>query len=75
MKVLNENTEEITVKFNKTEFRHIQNFFICNDKENLKSMCNEDEFKAVEKLVYLEDVDKGFYDELGNLLNEKKPKK
>ena len=72
MKVLNENTEEITVKFNKTEFRHIQNFFISNDKEKLKSMCSEDEFKAVKNLVYLEDVDKGLFEEIGKVLEDKK---
>ena len=74
MKVLKENTEEITVKFDKTEFRMLQNFFICNKPEILKEMCVQDEFKVIEKLVYLKDVDKGFYDELGGLLNEMKSK-
>lgn len=72
MKVLNENSEEITVRFDKTEFRMLQNFFICNKPDVLKEMCVQDEFKVIEKLVYLKDVDKGLFEEISDLLKSKK---
>lgn len=70
MTVIDENSDEVTIKFNKTEFRKIQNFFILNEPEVIKKMCVSDEFIAIEKLVYLEGVDKGFFKELSDFLNK-----
>lgn len=72
MKVQNENSQNITVKFNKDDFLKIQNFFRCNKPGIIKGLCKDEEFSAIKKLVYLDDVNKGLYDEIGKLLDSKK---
>jgi len=74
MEVLKENSDKITVEFKKTEFLMIQNFFRFNDPDKIKKMCILDEFNIIENFVYLEDTDKGFYDELSKFLNQQNQK-
>lgn len=70
MKVSKENSNYVTIEFDKNDFNNIRNFFITNNQEEIKSMCTKSEFKSIEKLVYLEDVDKGLFDELSRVLDE-----
>lgn len=68
MKVLKENSEKIVIEMSKFDFNNLRNIFILN-----KKFCDEDldknEYDVAEKIVHLEDAEKGLFDEINKLLN------
>jgi len=71
MKVLSENSEKIVIEMSKFDFNNLRNIFIQNKKfcdENL----NKNEYDVAEKIVYLENTDKGLFDEIDELLKNTK---
>jgi hypothetical protein len=71
MKVLKENSEKIVIEMSKFDFNNLRNIFILN-----KKFCDEDldknEYDVAEKIVHLEDAEKGLFDEINKLLKSKK---
>lgn len=73
MKVLKEDSEKIVIEMSKFDFNSLRNIFILN-----KKFCDEDldknEYDVAEKIVYLENTDKGLFDEIKEVLIKTKSK-
>lgn len=73
MKVLNENSNTVTIEFDKHDFNEIRNFFITRPEEEIYNLCSSPgQFEAIKKLVHLEDVDKGLFEEIFRFLDKDK---
>ena len=70
MKVVKENSENITIEMSKEDFNDLRNIFHQN-KIFVDEQLSKSEFEVVSKIIYLENTDKGLFDEISNLLNDK----
>ena len=73
MKVVKENSENITIEMSKEDFNHLKNIFVYN-KEFVTNDLDKYGFDVAEKIVYLENTDKGLFDEIETLLKHTKKK-
>ncbi len=71
MKVIKENSENITIEMSKDDFNHLRNIFHQN-KKFVDEQLSKSEFEVVSKIIYLENTDKGLFDEITTLLSSKK---
>ena len=69
MKVVKENSENITIEMSKEDFNNLRNIFHQN-KIFVDEQLSKSEFEVVSKIIYLENTDKGLFDEISNLLND-----
>ena len=69
MKVVKENSENITIEMSKEDFNDLRNIFHQN-KIFVDEQLSKSEFEVVSKIIYLENTDKGLFDEISNLLND-----
>ncbi len=69
MKVIKENSEHITIEMSKDDFNHLRNIFHQN-KKFVDEQLSKSEFEVVSKIIYLENTDKGLFDEISNLLKD-----
>ena len=73
MKVLSENSDRVTIEFDKMDLVNIQSFFFSREMKQIKDMCEDNEqFESIKKLVHLEDINKGLFDEIDRVLKEKR---
>ncbi len=69
MKVIKENSENITIEMSKANFNDLRNIFHQN-KKFVDEQLSKSEFEVVSKIIYLENTDKGLFDEISNLLKD-----
>ena len=68
MKVIKENSEKITIELSKNDFNILRNIFTHN-KNFVDEDLDKNEYEVVKKLIYLENTEKGLFDEIETLLN------
>jgi hypothetical protein len=73
MKVVKENSENITIEMSKEDFNHLRNIFVYN-KDFVTNDLDKYGFDVAEKIIHLENTDKGLFDEIETLLKHTKEK-
>jgi len=66
MKVLEENSDKIVIEMSKFDFNNLRNIFSHN-KKFVDEDLDKNEYDVVEKIIYLENTEKGLFDEIEKL--------
>ena len=70
MKVLSEDSKNITVNFSKTEFYAIKNFFLSQKKSDIENFQGKEMAQTLEDFINLSNTEKGLFDEIDRMLSQ-----